>query len=56
MRSTDTGTFTREWLGLTPTGRSVAFTGMVFYTFTDGRMSEIWSLFDQAGMKAQLMA
>ena len=54
-RLTDTGTLAREWLGL-PTGRSVAFTEMVFYTFTDGRMSEIWSLFDQAGMKAQLMA
>jgi predicted ester cyclase len=55
-RLTDTGTLTREWMGLSPTGRSVAFTEMVFYTFTDGRMSEIWSLFDQAGMKAQLMA
>jgi len=54
-RLTDTGTLAREWLGLSPTGRSVAFTEMVFYTFTDGRMSEIWSLFDQAGMKAQLM-
>jgi predicted ester cyclase len=55
-RLTDTGTLTREWMGLLPTGRSVAFTEMVFYTFTDGRMSEIWSVFDEAGMKAQLLA
>jgi predicted ester cyclase len=53
-RLTDTGTLAREWLGLRPTGRSVAFTEMVFYTFTDGRMSEIWSVFDAVGMKAQL--
>ena len=43
-------------MGLPPTGRSVAFTAMVFYTFTDGRMSEIWSLFDEAGVKAHLTA
>jgi predicted ester cyclase len=56
VRLTDTGTLAREWMGLPPMGRSATFTEMVFYTFTDGRMSEIWSVFDEAGMKAQLMA
>ncbi len=55
-RLTDTGTLAVEWMGLPPTGRSVAFTEMVFYTFTDGRMSEIWSVFDAVGVKAQLQS
>jgi predicted ester cyclase len=46
----------REWRGLRPSGRSIAFAEHVFYAFRDGRIAEVWSLLDQAAIEEQLAA
>ena len=45
-RLVDTGTLTRRWRGLAPTGRSASFGEHVFYRFRDGRTDEVWSIVD----------
>jgi predicted ester cyclase len=46
----------REWRGLRPNGRSIAFAEHVFYAFREGRIAEVWSLLDHAAIEEQLTA
>ena len=55
-RLIDTGTLQSEWLGRHPSGKSMTFPECVFYKFRDGRIHEIWSLFDFQAIDAQLTA
>ena len=43
-----------ELFGLPVNGRRVAFTENVFYRFAEGRIEAVWSVIDQAALKAQL--
>ncbi|MDQ0392660.1 ester cyclase [Labrys monachus] len=43
-----------ELFGLPVNGRRVAFTENVFYRFSGGRIQAVWSVIDQAAIKAQL--
>jgi predicted ester cyclase len=40
--------------GFAPTGATVRFTEHVFYRFTRGRISAVWSLIDDAALQGQL--
>jgi predicted ester cyclase len=40
--------------GLPVNGRRVRFSENVFYQFFDGRITEVWSVIDTAGLEAQL--
>lgn len=53
-RLTDTGVPSAEWLGLTPTVRSVEFTEYAFYRFRDGRFEDMWYLLDAQTIERQL--
>ena len=44
----------REWRGLRPNGKPIAFAEHVFYAFRDGRIAEVWSLLDHAAIEQQL--
>jgi predicted ester cyclase len=43
-----------ELFGLPVNGRRVSFTENVFYRFTNGKIETVWSVIDQAAIKAQL--
>ncbi len=43
-----------ELFGLPVDGRRVSFTENVFYRFTNGKIETVWSVIDQAAIKAQL--
>lgn len=40
--------------GLPVNGKRVSFAENVFYEFQDGRIREVWSVIDKAGIQAQL--
>ncbi|MGJ4926980.1 ester cyclase [Bradyrhizobium sp. HKCCYLS2038] len=42
------------FLGLAINGRRIAFAEHVFYEFRDGRIAQVWSVIDKAGIEAQL--
>lgn len=56
VRFTARGQHSGEGLELPPTGREVAFTGMVFTRWQDGRIVEGWNLIDFPMMQRQLTA
>jgi predicted ester cyclase len=43
-----------EVFGLAVNGRRVAFTENVFYRFAGGKIESVWSVIDQAAIRAQL--
>ena len=43
-----------ELFGLPVNGRRVAFTENVFYRFAGGKIDSVWSVIDQAAIRAQL--
>lgn len=49
-----TGTPRAEWMGIAPNGKAVSVTELVFYTFKDEKIAEIWVLFDLPALKAQM--
>jgi steroid delta-isomerase-like uncharacterized protein len=49
-----TGTLTGDGLGVPPTGRSMAITGMTILRVRDGVIVEAWNNFDVLGMHRQL--
>jgi steroid delta-isomerase-like uncharacterized protein len=53
-RSTLRGTHTGEFLGVAPTGRSVAVTSLTMIRFRDGELVESWVKNDVASLMAQL--
>jgi predicted ester cyclase len=50
FRCTPRATF----LGFEPTGMPVSFAEHVFYRFSDGKISEVWSLIDRDAIAAQI--
>jgi predicted ester cyclase len=53
-RVTARGMHTGELMGLSPTGRQVAFTGMEVFRIIEGRITEQWGEFDTLGLLQQL--
>ncbi|WBC03075.1 ester cyclase [Micromonospora sp. WMMA1976] len=53
-RLVDTGTPVKEWNGLTPTGKSVAFTETAFYRVQDGKFKFMSYLMDTDSVRRQL--
>lgn len=45
-----------DFLGLPVNGRRVRFSENVFYRLREGRIVEVWSVIDKAGVEAQLPA
>lgn len=52
FRCTPTG----ELFGLQPNGRTISFSENIFYELRDGRFSALWSVIDEAAIRAQLTA
>jgi steroid delta-isomerase-like uncharacterized protein len=54
MRICCTGTHLGDHLGIPPTGKKVAFTGMTIARWRDGKIVEGWNNVDMAGMMRQI--
>ncbi|WP_152041838.1 ester cyclase [Salinigranum salinum] len=54
VRATASGTPTRTWNGLAPTGRSFAVPTVHVFRLEDGRIVEQWELTDRLGVRQQL--
>ena len=50
------GVHTGEFLGIPPTGRQIAVTGISIHRFADGQFAESWVSYDALGMMMQLTA
>ena len=55
-RITLTGTHLGHLMGIPPTGRHGTITAIAINRFSNGKVIEIWSIFDLAGLLAQLGA
>lgn len=55
-RWTARGTHQGEFLGAASTGKKVTTTGMVFFRFTAGKISEGWTNWDVLGLMQQIGA
>jgi steroid delta-isomerase-like uncharacterized protein len=55
-RNTVTGTHQGEYLGLPPTGKSVAYNEIFIFRFAGGRIAEIWGVVDVLSQLKQLGA
>ena len=53
-RFTATGTHDGELMGLPPTGKAIAFDGMLVARVVDGKIAEEWELLDEVSMLEQL--
>ena len=53
-RWTATGTHDGDLMGIEPTGNEVTIMGFEAYHVEDGRIVELWEVFDGLGMMAQL--
>ena len=53
-RITFTGTHTGEFLGLAPTGKKVTFTGVAVWHIVDGKIVDIWEVYDLLDFYKQL--
>jgi len=51
-----TGTHTGEFMGIPPTGRHIAITGISIHRFADGEFVESWASYDMMGFMQQLTA
>lgn len=51
-----TATHTGDLFGMPPTGKDVTMIGITIFRVVDGRIAELWDVWDQAGMMAQLTA
>jgi steroid delta-isomerase-like uncharacterized protein len=49
-----TGTHQGEYMGLSPTGKSVAYNEIFIFRFVDGRIAEIWGVVDVFSLMKQL--
>ena len=50
------GSQQQEFMGIPGTGQAIRVEGMNFYRVKDGRVTDIWTQFDGAGMMQQLGA
>jgi steroid delta-isomerase-like uncharacterized protein len=55
-RYTSRGTHQGEFLSMPPTGKTVAFTGVVIHRIAGGKIAEEWGTWDQLGLMQQLGA
>lgn len=53
-RFTIRGTHDGDLMGVAPTGRDVAFTGITISRVQDGRLAEEWEITDTAGLLSQI--
>ena len=53
-RNTVTGTHHGPYMGLAPTGKSVAYSEIFILRFADGRIAEIWGVVDVLSQMKQL--
>ena len=51
-----TGSLQQDFMGITATGQRISVEGMNFYRLKDGRITDVWTQFDGAGMMQQLGA
>ena len=51
-----TATHTGDLFGMPPTGKDVTMIGITIFRVVNGRIAELWDVWDQAGMMAQLTA
>jgi steroid delta-isomerase-like uncharacterized protein len=49
-----TGTHAGEWQGIPPTGQKIKVAEMMFFRFEDGKIVELWEVYDEAAMLDQL--
>ena len=56
VRYTASGTHEDEFMGVPPTGREVAFSGMRIVRLADGKIAEVWGQRDDLGLLVQLGA
>jgi predicted ester cyclase len=56
VRAINTGTPTKEWLGVPPTGASFKIVEYAIYQVSNGRFSHMTNLHDSAEMRRQLTA
>lgn len=56
VRAINTGTPTKEWLGVFPTGNSFEIVEYAIYKVRDGRFVQMTNLHDSAEMRRQLIA
>ena len=54
FRGTSSGTHRGEFMGVPPSGKRVAVSGMHIMRLADGKIVEHWSFSDQVGMMRQL--
>ena len=54
FRSTMTGTHRGPFQGLLPTGKQISVAHMHFVRFVNGKMSDLWHVWDMAGLMRQL--
>jgi len=50
------GTHTGEFMGIAPTGRQIAITGISIHRFANGKIVESWTSYDSLGMMQQITA
>jgi steroid delta-isomerase-like uncharacterized protein len=55
-RWTATGTHTGDLFGMPPTGKKVTMLGITFFRVENGKVAELWDVWDQAGLMKQLGA
>lgn len=51
-----TGSLQQEYMGIPASGQPIRVEGMNFYRLKDGRVTDIWTQFDGAGLMRQLGA
>ncbi len=49
-----TGTHSGEWRGMPASGRKVSVEEMMFFRFEGDALVEMWEVFDEAGLQAQV--
>jgi steroid delta-isomerase-like uncharacterized protein len=56
VRWSSRGTHQGEFMGVAPTGRDVAFTGMRLFRIAENKIAESWVNLDERGLQEQLGA
>ena len=56
VRWTWSGTHSGEFMGIPPTGKQIAVTGISIHRFADGEFVESWAIYDSLGMMQQITA